>query len=117
MRRIGARVHDGLKIERTEFAEDLRGLGLESAQLTLPKFYPGYGFCDDADSLRVVRRIREEFDAADVSIAVLSAYVNPVHPDDGRGDGAVQAVCPVCGRDGRGHRGYGDWHGDRTFRA
>ena len=58
MRRIGARVHDGLKIERTEFAEDLRGLGLESAQLTLPKFYPGYGFCDDADSLRVVRRIR-----------------------------------------------------------
>ncbi len=86
MRRIGARVHDGLKIERTEFAEDLRGLGLESAQLTLPKFYPGYGFCDDADSLRVVRRIREEFDAADVSIAVLSAYVNPVHPDDAAGE-------------------------------
>ena len=86
MRKIGARVHDGLTIERTSFAADLRGLGLESAQLTLPKFYPGYAFGDDAESFRVVRRIREEFDAAGVSVAVLSGYVNPVHPTDADGE-------------------------------
>lgn len=78
--KVGARIHDLLQEDSENLVEELKNSEVETAQLTLPKFLsgeePSGGF-----SLERLKEIKEIFDAANVTIRVLSCYINPLAED------------------------------------
>lgn len=80
MVRIGARIHDLARDDTQNAAAFLKNSEVETVQLTLPKFVskgePVGGF-----SKEKLQEIKGVFDAADVTVSVLSCYINPLADD------------------------------------
>lgn len=74
--KIGVRIHDIVR-ECSNLAEKLKETGAELAQLTLPKFV-SWSESPQNYSLDKLRRLKSEFDKANVKISVLSCYINPL---------------------------------------
>ena len=90
MIQIGLRAHDYGKLEPQRLADILAQYHPESIQLALSKalnpspnpgsLSPGYA-----------RMIRKIFEARNISIAVLSCYINPIHPDPDEREKALRS--------------------------
>jgi sugar phosphate isomerase/epimerase len=79
---IGARIHDIFQTRTDNFAGALKSTAVKTVQLTMPKFFYGFDFERNDFSASVANRIKEQFAEADVRIAVLSCYINPLNTRD-----------------------------------
>jgi sugar phosphate isomerase/epimerase len=79
--RIGVRAHDLGKAAPEVMAERVAGRGLSCIQLTLPEAIEGLDGAQGRLNPGISGYIGEAFRARGVQIAVLSCYINLIHPD------------------------------------
>jgi L-ribulose-5-phosphate 3-epimerase len=79
--RIGVRAHDFGKLPADELAKRIAAKGLASVQLNVGASIAGFDLRPGCLSPGLADHVGRAFDRAGVRIAVLSCYVNPIHPD------------------------------------
>lgn len=81
--RIGVRAHDLGKDTADLLAEKVAARGLKCVQLTLHEAIEGMDGAAGRLNPGLAYEIGAAFRKRDVQIAVLSCYINPIHPDEG----------------------------------
>jgi L-ribulose-5-phosphate 3-epimerase len=79
--RIGVRAHDFGKLPADELTKRIAAKGLASVQLNVGAAVAGFDMKPGCLSPGLADFVGRAFDRAGVRIAVLSCYVNPIHPD------------------------------------
>ncbi len=78
--RIGVRVHDLGKLPAQDLAKRVREYGLSCVQLTLHEAIAGFDGGPGRLNPGLGFEVGEAFRSRGVQIAVLSCYINPIHP-------------------------------------
>ena len=79
--RIGVRAHDFGRLPVETLAERIAGRGLSCVQLTVSEAIAGLEVAPGRLNPGLANHIGETFRRHGVQIAVLSCYINPIHPD------------------------------------
>jgi sugar phosphate isomerase/epimerase len=79
--RIGVRAHDFGRAPARELAARVAARGMKCVQLALSKAIAGLDLKPGQLNPGLAYGIGRAFDAAEVQIAVLGCYINPIHPD------------------------------------